>query len=280
LRAAFCSLIVFANGFASQASFAQWQPPVELKDVPVRQNCAKTRQTVGLSIQPSLLYPKGIIFMCPRRVQVIDRERPGASQFFLVHEYGHLALHTRSEELADQWAARQLSTSPAGRITLKQAARHFVDEADQFDPRYGTGLTRAFRILAFSGIPGWEWPEQVSAYQARFNLALKEGRVVILQIKPGYANSADLIFGLDHRQLGYLATGPGMEPIVIPPLADGTHEVELTDVWLYHQEQNGEQIEAARKLEASTTFACVAAKTLKLLLDFDGQDLRVRASAQ
>src|ERR1700742_3393957 len=65
----------------------QWLPPVALRQVPVLVNCHMTRRGVGVSLQPTLFYPQGAIFLCPERQREIDARRPGASRFFLIHEY-------------------------------------------------------------------------------------------------------------------------------------------------------------------------------------------------
>ncbi len=265
--------------FTAGLTSAQWQPPADLKSVPVRQDCARTHNGIGLSIQPSVLYPNGVIFLCPERAQAIDRERPGASYFFRVHEYGHLALHTRSEPAADTWAAEQLSRTKAGRAIIKEAALHFVDEVDRFDPRYGTGLDRALRISVAGRIPRQEWPKRVSDYSRVVADAIKQGRIVRLQLKSGYADSAEMIVTLDHQPLGFLSNRSGLVPLTIPPLVPGHHNMEFSDVWLYHAEQGGGRTEVARNLSAIAHFDGGTATTLLVQLDFDGQKLAVTASA-
>src|SRR6478736_4379726 len=106
-------------------SHGQWVPPAGLRNVPVLDNCKMTRHGVGASVQPTVFYPKGAIFLCPERAREIDDRHPGASRFFLVHEYGHLAMRTREEAVADEWAARQLASVPAERGTLKAVIWYF-----------------------------------------------------------------------------------------------------------------------------------------------------------
>ena len=78
-----------------------------------------TRHGIGVAFQPTVFYPKGAIFLCPEREREIDARYPGASRFFLIHEYGHLAMRTREEAVADEWAAKQLAAVPAERSTLR-----------------------------------------------------------------------------------------------------------------------------------------------------------------
>ena len=139
-------------------SHGQWVPPAGLRNVPVLDNCKMTRHGVGASVQPTVFYPKGAIFLCPERAREIDDRHPGASRFFLVHEYGHLAMRTREEAVADEWAARQLAALPGERSTLRAVLLHFVDEGALFDPLYGTGLDRALRVARAAGIGEREWP--------------------------------------------------------------------------------------------------------------------------
>jgi len=114
----------------------QWVPQVELRKVPVFEDCKMARHGVGVSIQPNLVYPRGAIFLCPERERQIDERHPGAARFFLVHEYGHLALHTREEAVADEWAAKQLAAIPSERGTLRSVLMHFVEQGRVFDPLY------------------------------------------------------------------------------------------------------------------------------------------------
>ncbi len=138
--------------FFSQLSSAQWNPPDDLHAVPVRNDCKKTRHGIGVSFQPSLLNPHGIIFLCPDRATAIDNCHPGASFFFRVHEYGHLALGSRDEAAADGWAAQQLSRTDAGHAVLRAVLDHFVDIGDKFSPYYGTGFYRGLNVATAAGI--------------------------------------------------------------------------------------------------------------------------------
>jgi hypothetical protein len=91
----------------------------------------------------------------------IDAKHPGASRFFLVHEYGHLALQTEDEAAADEWAARQLAAIPKEHETLRAVLQHFMDDAEVYDPLYGTGIDRAFRIANAARLPTADWPSRL-----------------------------------------------------------------------------------------------------------------------
>jgi hypothetical protein len=125
---------------------AQWQPPANLRQIPIKYDCRKTQHRVGAALQPNPFCWHGAIFLCLERMRAIDAKHPGAARFFLVHEYGHLALRAEDEGAADEWAAKQLAAIPSERQTLLAAIAHFLDDADVFDPLYGTGLNRARRI--------------------------------------------------------------------------------------------------------------------------------------
>jgi hypothetical protein len=118
----------------SHFGIAQWNPPDSLRGIPVRNDCKKTQGGIGISFQPSLFNPRGIIYLCPDRARAIDQRYPGASFFFRVHEYGHLALGSRDEAAADAWAAEQLSHTDMGRAVLRAALAHFVEIGEKFAP--------------------------------------------------------------------------------------------------------------------------------------------------
>jgi len=146
LPALLAILLVLSVLLVPYNAHAQWQPPATLRQVPIRYDCRKTQHRVGAAQQPNPFFWHGAIFLCPERMRAIDARHPGAARFFLVHEYGHLALRTEDEAAADEWAARELAAIPTERQTLLAAIAHFLDDADVFDPLYGTGLDRARRI--------------------------------------------------------------------------------------------------------------------------------------
>src|SRR5260370_6380807 len=155
--------------FFSHLSSAKCNPAGDLNAVPVRNDCKKTHNGIGMSFQPSLLNPHGIIFLCPDRAAAIDKRHPGASFFFRVHEYGHLALGSRDEAAADAWAAQQLSHTDAGHAVLRAVLEHFVDIGDKFSPYYGTGFYRGLNVARAAGIDRSECPETLLSYQQKWD---------------------------------------------------------------------------------------------------------------
>lgn len=99
-------------------SGAQWTPAGGLLDVPVTQDCSMTAGMVASA------KPDGII-LCPSRAKEVDAQVPDASHFYLVHAYGHLAIHTSSKKLADCWAAHKLAAAPNGQHYVRQWIRHW-----------------------------------------------------------------------------------------------------------------------------------------------------------
>ena len=77
---------------------------------------------------------------------LVRKKDPGAEHFYLVHEYGHIALATASEAEADCWAARELAKARNGERYLNAAIRHFMHRPDQPSARYGSPRRRAERI--------------------------------------------------------------------------------------------------------------------------------------
>ena len=140
-----------------------------------------TRHGIGVAVQPTVFYPNGAIFLCPEREQEIDARHPGASRFFLIHEYGHLAMRTREEAVADEWAAKQLAAVPAERGTLRAVLLTFRRSGAFFDPLYGTGFDRALRIARAAGIAEREWPAPLVAYAKSLEAKTANGTVLTLR---------------------------------------------------------------------------------------------------
>ncbi len=128
---------------------AQWVPSGELARVPVIQECDET----GGDIAVSRLDPP-TIYVCRRVVKLVRRKDPGAEHFYLVHEYGHVALVTADEAAADCWAARELAKAPNGQRYLAAALRHFRRRGEDPSLRYGTSNERAERIRQCAGEGG------------------------------------------------------------------------------------------------------------------------------
>ena len=257
---------------------AQWALPPSLRKVRVRDDCARTRHGIGLSVQPSPILPNGEIFFCQDRARAIDAVHPGASKFFLVHEYGHLALHTRDEAEADEWAARQLAAAAGGKQILEAVVLHFLDEATRFDPLYGSGLDRALRIARAGGIPETVWPPRLRGYEQTRAAAVAQGVTIRLRLAPGYTNRAEMIVSVDNQVIGFL-TNRLDEPMVLPRFGAGLHRLSVGNVWLFHIEEDGKRFEIARRLYAETEFRLTTSRQLALDLGYDSENLTIAVKA-
>jgi hypothetical protein len=267
-------LVAILIGPLAHCASAQWTPPADLRKVLVRDDCARTGHRIGLSFQPSLIHPNGEIFLCQDRARAIDAARPGASKFFLVHEYGHLALHTRDEAEADEWAARQLAVAAGGKQILQAAILHFLDEGTHFDPLYGNGWDRAVRIAREGGIPKAAWPTRLREYEQARAVAAAEGTTIRLRMAPGYVNRAEMIVYVDDQAIGFL-TNRASEPLPLPRLGAGQHLLRVSDVWLFHTEENGARSEVVRELQAETEFKLNTGRQLALELAYDYDSLTI-----
>jgi hypothetical protein len=83
----------------------------------------------------------------------VRKSDPGAEHFYLVHEYGHVALATADEAAVDCWAARELAKAPNGERYLAASIRHFRRRGDEASRRYGTPVERAERIRSCADGP-------------------------------------------------------------------------------------------------------------------------------
>jgi hypothetical protein len=242
------TLFLFARPLA-----AQWAPPDDLKAVPVRYDCRKTKGTIGVSFQPSLFNPHGIIFLCPERAVAIDRTSPGASFFFRVHEYGHLALGSRDEAMADAWAADQLGRTDAGKSVLLAVISYFVGIGDRFAPYYGTGFYRALNVATSGGIDRSRWPASLSAYQQRWTDRLQRNGSIVFRADKRF--SADGLVVIDNSTLGFFDTLHPERVLPLPELSEGTHRISLANVWTYQFGANHRLQVLERGLNASASFA-------------------------
>ena len=268
-------LLLASIGMPSR-SYGQWVPPAELRNVPVRNDCKLTRHGVGVAVQPTVFYPNGAIFLCPEREREIEARHPGASRFFLIHEYGHLAMRTREEAVVDEWAAKQLAAVPGGRITLRAAILHFVDQGALFDPLYGTGFDRALRIARAAGIAESEWPAQLVAYAKSEEAKAAYGTVLTLRTPDGYANAAQMIIYLDRQPIGFLSNVDENTPLELPKLTPGRHLIQAFQVWLYHTEPSGIKSEVARGLQSEIEFQSTGRNHLAIDFRLDGDTLAIR----
>src|SRR5678809_524678 len=100
------ALALLSSGTITVAK-GQWVPSGELARVLVVHGCDETGGDVAVSrLDPPAVY------VCDRVVRLIRAKDPGAEHFYLVHEFGHVALQTSSEAAADCWAARELVGAP------------------------------------------------------------------------------------------------------------------------------------------------------------------------
>ncbi|PWT78276.1 MAG: hypothetical protein C5B58_15495 [Acidobacteria bacterium] len=253
----------------------QWVPPEKLRNVPVFADCKMTRHGIGVSIQPNFLYPRGAIFLCPERQSEIERRHAGASRFFLIHEYGHLALHTREEAVADEWAARQMAAIPSEHGGLRAVLLHFVEQGRIFDPLYGTGLDRAFRVAQAARIPQTEWPAELLAYAKSEKIKSRIGTKLTLEPGEGYANAAQMIVYLDQQAIGFLSNVDEMKSLDLPSLAPGPHLLQAREIWVFHVETGTSKKELARRLIAETVFQ-PGGRYLALKFRFDNESVAIQ----
>jgi hypothetical protein len=268
-------LLLGMVGLAHQGH-GQWVPPAELRNVPVLEDCKMTRHGVGVAVHSTLFYPKGAIFLCPERERAIDARHPGASRFFLIHEYGHLAMRTREEAIADEWAAKQLASVPGGRSILQAVLLHFADHGALFDPLYGTGFDRALRIARAAGIGPRDWPASLLAYEKSVEAKTATGTELTLRRVDGYTNAAQMIIRLDRQTIGFLSNVDENTPLELPKLAPGRHLVQAAQVWLYHTDPSGTKSEVTRGLQAETEFNSTGANRLAIDFRFDGDTLAIQ----
>jgi hypothetical protein len=262
---------------APHRTSGQWVPPAALRNVPVRADCKMTRHGVGVSLQPTLFYPNGAIFLCPEREREIDSRSPGASRFFLVHEYGHLALRTREEAVADEWAAKQLAMVPAERGTLRAVISYFVGEGALFDPLYGNGFDRALRVASAAGVAEREWPSALVAYAKAQEIKRAAGTSLTLRMRDGYANAAQMIIWIDRQPVGVLSNVNGERLLELPKLSPGRHLIQAYEVWLYHVEPPDPKAEVARRLQAECELNSTGKNVVAIELRFDSDTLSIRA---
>lgn len=147
------SLCLSISIFASTPLAAQWSPAGELAGVPVSEDCERTAQA------PARAAEGPQIFTCSSAVEAIDGEVAHAADFFLVHEYAHIANENASESQADCWAASELGATPDGFLFVGAVARWLEARGDEFVEGLGTGADRAWSIRDCSGL---DFPEPAS----------------------------------------------------------------------------------------------------------------------
>jgi hypothetical protein len=141
VRARHALLVLLLLGLAADRAGAQWRPSGELATVPVVRDCLETGGDVAVSrLEPPTIY------LCPSVMALVRARNAGAEHFYLVHEYGHIALATSDESAADCWAARELALAPNGARYLRAAIAHFRERGDVPSARYGSPRERAERV--------------------------------------------------------------------------------------------------------------------------------------
>lgn len=123
-------------------------------------SCARTGGGVAIAMRD------GRIYYCLQRALAIERRFPGATRFFFLHEYGHVAMQTGDELLVDCWAAHELRGVAGGRKVL-DAARRYVEGFKRYDRKYGgTGVDRS-ELLDGCYTFGLPWLRDARASGAR-----------------------------------------------------------------------------------------------------------------
>ncbi len=104
-------------------------------------NCSKTMGAI------SVADPEGKIYYCAQRLFKIESQYPSASNFFILHEYGHIRLQTGDEHEVDCWTSVELSKSRKGKETITSVT-NFLKSIKNIDKKYGrSGRHRAELIL-------------------------------------------------------------------------------------------------------------------------------------
>jgi hypothetical protein len=271
------AVIFLISASLSHLSSAQWNPPDYLRGIPVHSDCKKTEGRIGMSFQPSLLNPHGIIFLCPDRAAAIDSLHPGASFFFRVHEYGHLALGSRDEAAADAWAAEQLSHADAGRAVLLAILGHFVDIGDKFSPYYGTGFYRGANVANAAGIERKEWPPALRAYQQKWDDRLRQNGSISFRSEHGSVFDGLLV--IDGNTVGFFDTLHPERSLPLPGLGPGVHKLSLRDVWSYRGDVNNKLHAGVKGLSATTSITTSKAADAVGYISETDSELSVRVKS-
>ena len=105
-------------------------------------NCGATQGGVATAT------PDGKIYYCAQRMANIEWKYPGAVDYFILHEYGHIVLQSGDEMEVDCWTANEfaLMNNKDSKKSLKAAIK-FIKAFKLPDPKYGgTGAERALLI--------------------------------------------------------------------------------------------------------------------------------------
>ena len=132
------TIITAALAFYCTPAAAQWSPVGGLLNVAVTHDCSQTSGNIASAKTEGL-------FLCRARADLVDSQVKDASHFYVVHEYGLLAIRTTSDRLADCWAAHQLADAHNGRYYLKQWITHWTNYGVT-RPSYGTPTQRIANV--------------------------------------------------------------------------------------------------------------------------------------
>ena len=105
-------------------------------------NCGATQGGVATAT------PDGKIYYCAQRMANIEWKYPGAVDYFILHEYGHIVLQSGNEMQVDCWTANEfaLMNNKESKKSIKAAIK-FIKAFKLPDPKYGgDGAQRALLI--------------------------------------------------------------------------------------------------------------------------------------
>ena len=83
-------------------------------------NCGATQGGVATAT------PDGKIYYCAQRMANIEWKYPGAVDYFILHEYGHIVLQSGNEMQVDCWTANEfaLMDNKESKKSLKAAIKY------------------------------------------------------------------------------------------------------------------------------------------------------------
>lgn len=110
-----------------------------LEDVSIIANCGRTGGGIAIAL------PSRVIYYCPQRMAWMNYRAPGAADFFMTHEFGHLALESGDESLVDCWAAQRFRSAEHGEFYIDSVTR-FIKRYHRPSKKYGTPESRADHI--------------------------------------------------------------------------------------------------------------------------------------
>ena len=111
-------------------------PGIEAELIP---HCGMTQGGVATAT------PDGKIYYCAQRLADIEYKFPGAGNYFILHEYGHIFLQSGNEREVDCWTANELAVNNSNEAKkILNSDINFIKLYKLYDPKYGgTGEDRA-----------------------------------------------------------------------------------------------------------------------------------------